>query len=115
MSKSATGARSTSTAAVLQKHLQAATVGVDAVMEDYTEQSVLITYDATYRGLAGIRSFFTALFRDLPKGFFEGMRIRRQEIVGEMAYILWDREPFSQATDTFVVREGKIAFQTFTP
>lgn len=115
MSKSATRALPTSTASVLERHLQAATVGVDALMDDYTEQSVLVTHDATYRGLAGIRSFFTALLRDLPAGFFAGMKIRRQEVVGELAYILWDREPFLQATDTFVVRDGKIALQTFTP
>jgi hypothetical protein len=30
-------------------------------------------------------------------------------------YIVWDREPIiSRATDTFVVRDGKILFQTFT-
>ncbi len=43
------------------------------------------------------------------------MRMRREEIIGEVAYILWDGEPIiSQATDTFVVRDGKILFQTFT-
>ena len=114
MSKSATGV-SASTASVLQKHLRAAVVGVDALMDDYTDESVLISHEATYRGLGGIRSFFTALFMELPADFFAAMKIRRQEVVGELAYILWDREPFSQATDTFVVREGKIALQTFTP
>jgi hypothetical protein len=38
----------------------------------------------------------------------------RQEIVGEVAYILWERKPqISRATDTFVVRNGKILVQTF--
>ena len=32
-----------------------------------------------------------------------------------MAFILWERKPIlSHATDTFVVRDGKILFQTFT-
>ena len=75
MRNSESGARPPSTGAVLQNHLRGARVGVDAVMDDYTEQSVLMTHDATYRGLAEIRKFFTTLFRDLPKGFFEGMRI----------------------------------------
>jgi ketosteroid isomerase-like protein len=111
----ATAVRLMSTEAVLRKHLRSARVGVDAVMNDYTEQSVLITHDATYRGLAEIRRFFTALFETLPAGFFETMRMNRQEVIGEVAYILWDREPIiSQATDTFVVRDGKILFQTFT-
>jgi hypothetical protein len=40
--------------------------------------------------------------------------MHRQEIVGEVAYILWERQPqISCATDTFVVRNGKILVQTF--
>lgn len=113
--QSEAAARPTSTEAVLQNHLRAATVGVDAIMQDYTEDSVLITEDATHRGLAAIRGFFTALFEQLPAGFFEAMQMTRREIVGEVAYILWERKPIiSRATDTFVVRNGKILFQTFT-
>jgi ketosteroid isomerase-like protein len=104
-----------STEAVIRNHLRAATIGVDAILEDYTEESVLVTHDATYRGPAEIRRFFTALFRDLPEGFFMTMKMHRQEIVGDHAYILWERKPIiSQATDTFVVRNGKILFQAFT-
>jgi len=111
----ATASRLIPTEAVLRNHLRSATVGVDAVMGDYTEQSVLITHEGTYRGLAEIRRFFTGLFEALPAGFFDTMRMVRQEIIGEVAYILWAREPIiSQATDTFVVRDGKILFQTFT-
>jgi hypothetical protein len=104
-----------STGAVLRSHLRAATVGVDAVMQDYTDDSVLITHAATFRGLAEIRGFFTALFRELPAGFFDALELTRSEIAGEVAYILWQRPPFiPRATDTFVVRDGKILFQTFT-
>ncbi len=107
--------RWTSTEDVLQNHLRAATIGVDAVMRDYTDGSVLITRDATYRGLTEIRRFFEALFEGLPAGFFATLDMIRQEVVGEVAYILWRRVPLmSQATDTFVVLDGKIALQTFT-
>ena len=115
MSNAAAAVRPMSTEAVLRNHLRAAKEGVDAVMQDYTDQSVLITHDATYRGLAEIRRFFTVLFKELPAGFFDAMKMNRQEIVGEVAYILWERMPIiSQATDTFVVRNGRILFQTFT-
>jgi hypothetical protein len=115
MSNAATAVRTSSTEAVLRNHLHAATVGVDAVMQDYTEESVLITHDATYRGLAEIRRFFTALFGELPAGFFDAVQMNRTEIIGEVAYILWEKRPLiDQATDTFVVRNGKILFQTFT-
>lgn len=117
MRSAATAVTPMSTEAVLRKHLRSARVGVDALMSDYTEQSVMITHDATYRGLAEIRRFFTELLQTLPAGFFEAtMKMIREEIVGEVAYILWEGKPFvSQATDTFVVRDGKILFQTFTP
>ena len=104
-----------STEAVIRNHLRAATIGVDAILEDYTEDSVLVTHDATYRGPAEIRRFFTALFEDLPAGFFKTMKVNRAEFVGDHGYILWERQPIiPRATDTFVVRDGKILFQTFT-
>lgn len=103
------------TEAVLQSHLNAARVGVEALMQDYTDRSVLITHDATYRGLGEIRKFFATLLKDLPAGFWDGFEMKRQEIVDEVAYIRWQRKPwFPLATDTFVVRNGKIVFQTFT-
>jgi ketosteroid isomerase-like protein len=115
MSNAATAVRPISTEAVLQSHLRAATVGVDAIMQDYTDHSILITHDATYRGLAEIRRFFEELFKALPEGFFDALKMNRQEIAGEVAYILWERKPqISRATDTFVVRNGKILVQTFT-
>jgi len=103
------------TEAVLQNHLRAATIGPEAVMQDYTDQSVIITEAGTYRGLTEIRQFFTNLFAGLPTGFFKGIKMNRQEVVGEVAYINWEWAPLIQrATDTYVVRDGKILFQTFT-
>lgn len=100
---------------VLQSHLQAAGTGIDAIMGDYTNDSILVTQDATYRGLTEIRRFFSALFGGLPEKFFDGAKIERQEIVGELAYILWRAEPWVPfATDTFLVRDGKILVQTVT-
>jgi ketosteroid isomerase-like protein len=115
MSNAAEAVRPMSTQEVLRNHLRSARLGVDAVMEDYTNQSVLMTHQATYRGRAEIRLFFTALFESLPAGFFDTMKMRREEVTGDFAYIVWEREPIiSRATDTFVVRDGKILFQTFT-
>lgn len=103
-----------STAEVIRGHLEAAREGVDAVMQHFTEESVLITREATYRGLAEIRKFYTAFFNQIPKGFFDGFKLNRLETVGEIGYIHWQVDPwFLLATDTFVVRNGKILFQTF--
>jgi hypothetical protein len=102
------------TQAVLQRHLQAAGESVDAVMADYLEVSILITPGATHRGLAEIRAFFTELLEGDTKGFLGTFKMTRMEVVGELAYIVWEAEPwFSFATDTILVRDGKIMFQTF--
>ena len=60
MSNAAGAVSQMSTEAVLRNHLRSARLGVDAVMDDYTDQSVLMTHHATYRGRAEIRLFFTA-------------------------------------------------------
>lgn len=105
----------TPTKHVLHSHLEAARTGVEAIMRDYTDDSVLISQDATYRGRREIRGFFEVLFDALPERFFDHATIDRQEIVGEVAYILWQAQPWiPQATDTFVVRDGTILFQTVT-
>ena len=102
------------TQAVLQRHLQSAGQSVDAVMADYIDESVLITHEATYRGLAQIRSFFTELLEGGSKGFLGTFEMKRLEVVGELAFILWEAKPwFSFATDTLLVRDGKILLQTF--
>lgn len=103
-----------STQAVLEHHLEAFYEGIDAVMDDFSDESVIITSEATYRGLAEIRAFFTALIEGLPEGFDEAVKISRQEVVGEVAFLVWEAKPwFPFCTDTFVVRNGKIAYQTF--
>jgi len=102
------------TQAVLRNHLRAASIGVDAVMQDFTEDSVLITPDATYRGLAEIRQFYVTFFNGLSEGFWDRFKLKRQEVVGDVAFILWEVKPWLLlATDTFVVRNGKFLYQTF--
>jgi ketosteroid isomerase-like protein len=112
---SETGKRTEET---LLKHLEAFGSGdVDAIMTDYDEAAVMIMPDGTtLRGKAEIRSGFESLMADLPPG--STMEVSKQIVEGEIAYIVWSGEseklkiPF--ATDTFVVRDGKIVAQTFT-
>ncbi len=87
---------------------------VDGVVRDYTEESVLILPNATLRGVREIRGFFADLIGGLPAGFLESFKIHRKDLVGDLGYIVWEASPWvSLATDTFVVRDGKIMMQTF--
>lgn len=54
----------TSTRTVLAHHPQAFGEVIEAIMADYTEDSVVIVPDSTHRGLAEFRSFFTSLPSD---------------------------------------------------
>jgi hypothetical protein len=106
---------STQTETVLLRHLQAASTGVDAVMADYADTSVVITDDGVYRGLAEIRGLFSALLDGASRGFVSSLTMSRQEVVGEVAFIVWNALPwFHHVTDTFVIRNDKILIQTFS-
>ncbi len=103
-----------STQAVVEHHLQAFNEGIDSIMEDFIEESVVITKDATYRGIAEIHAFFTELVNGLPEDFEDAVIMRRQEVQGEVAFLLWDAKPwFTFCTDTLVTRNGKILYHNF--
>ena len=83
-------------------------------MQDFTEDSVVITPDATFRDLGEIRAFLTAFVESLPEGIWDSFQVNRLEVAGEVGYVLWEAKPwFPPSTDTFVVRDGKIVYQTF--
>lgn len=105
------------TQAVVDHHLGAFFErDLDGVLADYAPEAVLFTPDGPLHGVAAIRPLFTALIAEFskPGASFE---MKRQSVVGECAYIVWTAETADQvyelATDTFVVRGGKIVAQSF--
>ena len=98
-------------------HVEAFAKGdLDAHMSDYCEDAVLITPDGILRGSGEIETFFEEFLASFPPGstFEASQRI----VERTMAYIVWSGRsehldtPF--ATETFMVRDGKILMQTFT-
>lgn len=101
---------------VFAHHLGAFSEGIEAILSDYTEQSVLLTPDATHRGLQPIRDFFQAFLDGATQEFWDAFRLGTQAVEGDIAYLTWSADPFvPMATDTLLVRDGKILVQTFTP
>lgn len=103
---------------VLNHHLQAFSAGdVDAVMQDYTEQSVLIVPEATLTGLDAIRAAFNGFFSGLFKPGTYQFTMDRVEVIDDVAYIVWHSSNQGAdvllGTDTLLVRDGKITMQTF--
>jgi hypothetical protein len=89
---------------------------LEGVMADYTEESVLITPDQTFKGLAEIRQNFVNAFNALPR---EGttFTVDKTVISGDVAYFVWRATTptlvFKYATDTFIIKGGKIVSQTY--
>ncbi len=103
------------TATTLAHHLQSIlATDVDAIMYDYTEESVLFTQNGPLTGLAGIRTFFEQFIGNASPELLQAVSLTHQDVVGNIAYIVWQAEPFIPfATDTFVIQHGKIMTQTF--
>jgi ketosteroid isomerase-like protein len=108
----------TDTAKVLSHHLQALGNGnLDEVLDDYIEDSVLVTPDGTVRGLRGIRAVFEGFLAGLFKPGTYELAFDARHVDGEVAYIVWHAKCASAdialGTDTFIVKDGKILVQTF--
>jgi hypothetical protein len=102
---------------VLRHHFEAFDAGdLDGLMSDYAEDAVLITSAETLVGSAQIRPFFARMVAEFNQPGV-AFQIVREEIRGDVAFILWTAETphhgYPLATDTFVIRNGKIVTQTF--
>lgn len=89
---------------------------LEGVMEDYTEESILITPDTTYKGLDAIRQNFIQAFEAFPEEE-NPLTLHKSVVEQDVGYILWEAST-SQfellfATDTFIIRDGKIIRQTY--
>ena len=86
------------------------------VMADYTEESVLITPDKTFKGLDEIRKNFEDAYKKFPKDKTT-FQLNKSVIDRDVAYILWQAKTpnfnLTYATDTFIIRNGKIITQTY--
>lgn len=105
------------TPAVIDSHLRAFAAGdLEAILSDYTDASVLFTANGPLVGLGPIRGLMTGLFAEFAK---PGARfdMHTMHVAADVGFIVWSGRTadnvYELATDTFVVRDGKIAFQSF--
>ena len=106
-----------STKDVLDNHLKCFGEGdLKGILSDYAPGAVLFTPDGPLRGTNSIRPLFQAMIAEFgkPGATFS---MKQQSVEGDYAYILWAAETadnvYEVATDTFVVRDGKIVAQSF--
>ena len=92
---------------------------IDKLMKDYSENSVLITPDGKiFKGMEEIRATFEYAFSEVfpPQTRLD---VSKQVIEGELVFVIYTATdeatgemfmPF--ATDTFIIQDGKIKYQT---
>lgn len=89
---------------------------LEETMKDYAEESVLVTPNATYTGLEEIRTNFVNAFKTFPKDSTT-FTLDKSLVAQDIGYILWKSKTpsfnLTFATDTFIIRDGKIIRQTF--
>ena len=106
-----------STKNVVDHHLKSFGEGdLKGILSDYAPGAVLFTPEGPLRGIDAIRSLFQAMLAEFGKPG-AAFSLKQQFVEGDYAYILWTAETadnvYELATDTFVVREGKIVIQSF--
>jgi ketosteroid isomerase-like protein len=89
---------------------------LEATMADYSDESVLITPDKTFKGLKEIRENFVFAFSVFPKDSTT-FQLDKSIINQDVGYIIWQatspKIKLNFGTDTFIIRDGKILRQTY--
>lgn len=86
---------------------------IDAVLEDYTDRSIIVTPGGQARGLEQIRKLFEGLIATVPKAQYT---LNSSTIVDQVVLLEWsaasEKTHISNGVDTFVIVSGKIMYQT---
>jgi hypothetical protein len=106
-----------STKDVIENHIRSFREGnLDALLDYFAPDAVLFTHSGTLRGRSEIKNLFQHLLDEFEE-LDASETVRTAIFDGEYAYLIWSGEtPYNRyefATDTFIVRNGKIVAQSF--
>jgi ketosteroid isomerase-like protein len=103
---------------VFEHHLAALGAGdLDGILSDYTDESIVIGPDGALKGTRAIRGFFEGVLASLFKPGTYQFTMDTLYVLDDVIYLVWHADCASAdivfAADTFLIRGGKIAVQTF--
>ena len=106
-----------STRDVIDNHLKCfGARDLGGILSDYAPDAVLFTPEGPLRGVGAIRPLFQAMLAEFGKPGV-AFSLNHLSVEGDYGYILWAAETadnvYEMVTDTFVVRDGRIAVQSF--
>jgi ketosteroid isomerase-like protein len=102
---------------VVNHHLKCFGAGdLTGILSDYAANAVMFTPNGPLKHVDAIRTFYAQVFAEFGKPGTT-FSLTLQSFEGDYAYLLWSAETadnvYEVGTDTFVVRDGKIALQSF--
>jgi hypothetical protein len=102
---------------VLERHLKCfGETNLESILADHAPEAILFTPGGMLKGPRSNKALFQTLFSEFEKPGFS-IAMERKAVEGDYAYILFGAETadskYESATDTFVVRGGKIVAQSF--
>jgi uncharacterized protein (TIGR02246 family) len=103
---------------VFEHHLGALSAGdLDDILSDYTDDSIVIGPDGALKGRQAIRGFFETVLASLFKPGTYQFTMDTLHVLDDVVYLVWHADCASAdivfAADTFLIKGGKIAVQTF--
>jgi len=106
-----------STQEVWQHHINAWQArDLEGIVADYTPDAYVILNNDVYQGKAAIKGLFAKLFSTFDRATQH--EIDPALVLGKLVYITWraeiDQRAIPMGTDTFVIENGKITYQTIT-
>jgi hypothetical protein len=119
------GARERQALALFDRHVAAFTSGdLDAVLDDFGEDALVVTADGVFAGPQQIRTVYAVLLAEfgvIARGDSPGLTVDTLHVRDDTIFIAWHAEskhrvyPFG--TDTFICRGGRFLRQSiaFTP
>jgi hypothetical protein len=100
----------------LMHHLEAfGKNDIEAIMDDFTEESEVWTQEGVIKGMDAIRAFFSYAFTLFPK---DSTRLELKQMIANdnKAYIVWTADSavinVPIGTDSFEIEDGKILWQS---
>ena len=99
---------------IFEHHMGAVGAGdLDALLEDYAEDALLLTRQGTVRGRPAIREAFMGMLGQLPDAQFD---MHTQVYADDVLFLEWSasgsKGRIPDGVDTYVFRDGLIRIQT---
>ena len=101
---------------VIENHIQCFRDGdIIRILSNYSDDAILLTPDGVFKGRESIENFIRKLLKEFHRPG-ASRTVRKAVFEGNYAYVMWSAETpddiYEFASDTFVIRQGRILMQS---